>query len=110
MEETQVRLAEELSEVCRDYCSVTWDKTLNVAGVPTDSVWRLPKSIFYPSEIREVLADAPEASEQPAAILDAIPIAEITKGSGQVAVQSKDAEGEKGKGKKPSFKSKDPSK
>ena len=26
MEETKVRLTEELSEVCRDYYSVTWDK------------------------------------------------------------------------------------
>ena len=51
VEETQVRLAEELSEVCRDYCSVIWDKTLNVSGVPADSVWRLSESIFYPSEI-----------------------------------------------------------
>ena len=25
VEETKVRLAEELSEVCRDYCGVTWD-------------------------------------------------------------------------------------
>ena len=38
VEETQVRLAEELSEVCRDYCSITWDKALNVAGVLADSV------------------------------------------------------------------------
>ena len=37
VKETQVRLAKELSEVCRDYCSVTWDKALSVAGVPTDS-------------------------------------------------------------------------
>ena len=41
MEETEVRLIEELSEVCRDYCSITWDKALNAAGVPTDSAWRL---------------------------------------------------------------------
>ena len=40
MEEMQVRLAEELSEVCRDYYNVTWDRALSVAGVPTDSVWR----------------------------------------------------------------------
>ena len=25
VEETKVRLAEELSEVCRDYCGMTWD-------------------------------------------------------------------------------------
>ena len=38
VEETEVRLAEELSEVCWDYCDVTWDKALIVAGVPTNSV------------------------------------------------------------------------
>lgn len=112
----QVRLAKELSELYRDYCSITWDKALNVAGVPADSAWRLPENVFYPPEIREVLAVAPEISEQPAATLDAIPIAEITKGSSQVTDQGEDAEGEKGKGKgkdkgkKLSSKSKDPSK
>ena len=30
VEETQVRLAAELSEVCRDYCNMTWDKALTV--------------------------------------------------------------------------------
>ena len=72
---------------------------------------RFPENIFYPPEIGEVPADAPKASEHPAAIPDAIPLAEITGGSGQVSVQSEEAEGEKGKGKgkgkKPSFKAKD---
>ena len=36
IDETQIRLADELSEVCRDYCNVTW--ALSVAGGPTDSV------------------------------------------------------------------------
>ena len=40
VEETQARLTEELAEVCRDYCNVTWDEALNVAGVPVDSTWR----------------------------------------------------------------------
>ena len=108
MEETEARLTEELSEVCRDYCSITWDKALNAAGVPADSTWRQPENVFYTPEIREVPADAPEAFEQPTVIPDAIPIAEITKGSGQVIVQSEDVKGEKGKGKKPSSKSKGP--
>ena len=69
---------------------------------------------LLPPEIREVPADTPETSEQPAAIPNAIPITEITKGSSQVTDQGEEAEGEKGKGKgkgkKPSSKSKDPSK
>jgi len=73
---------------------------------------RLLENVFYPPEIREVLADAPEASEQPAAIPDAIPTTEITRGSSQVTVLGEDAAREKGKGKgkgkKPSSKSKDP--
>ena len=107
-----------MSRNCQNYagttCSVTWDKALKVAGVPTDSAWRLPENVFYPPEIREVPANAPETSKQPTAIPDAIPITEITKGSSQVTYQGEEAEGEKGKGKgkgkKPSSKSKDPSK
>ena len=99
VEETQVRLTEELLEVCGDYCSVTWDKALSVAGVPTNSVWRLPGSIFYPPEIQEVLANAPKSSEQPMAIPDAIPLTETMKRSSQAGNQGKGAEEEKGKGK-----------
>ena len=47
VDETKIRLAEELLEVCRDYCDVTWDKALTVAGVLTDSVLRLLGSIYY---------------------------------------------------------------
>lgn len=70
MEKTQVRLAEELSEVCRDYCNVTWDRAMTVVGVPVNSVWRLPESVYYHLEICEVLAaissppaPAPKSSE-----------------------------------------------
>ena len=38
VEETQIRLVEELSEVCRDYYNATWDRALSVAGVFADSV------------------------------------------------------------------------
>ena len=107
VEETQVRLTEELLEVCKDYCSVTWDKALSVAGVPVDSVQRLLGSVFYPLEIREVPTDAPKSSEQPIAIPDAIPLIETAKGSSQAGEQGQGAEGEKGKGKKLFAKSKD---
>ena len=40
VEETQIRIAEELSEVCRDYSSVTWAEALNLARVPADSELR----------------------------------------------------------------------
>ena len=38
VKEMQVRLVEELSEVCKDYCNATWDRALSVAGVLADSV------------------------------------------------------------------------
>ena len=54
MEEIEIRIAEELSEVCRDYCDVTCDKVLTVAEVPVDSVLTLPGSIYYHPQIREI--------------------------------------------------------
>nr|POE80705.1 hypothetical protein CFP56_18904 [Quercus suber] len=38
-EETEVRLAKELAEVCRDYYKVTRVEALNLVEVPTDSKW-----------------------------------------------------------------------
>ena len=37
VKETQARLTEEFSVVCRDYCDISWGKALDVAGVPVDS-------------------------------------------------------------------------
>ena len=45
VQETQSRLTEEFSAVARDYCDITWDKALDAAEVPTDSVLRQPESI-----------------------------------------------------------------
>ena len=82
MEEIEARLSKELPEVCRDYCSISWAQALNAAGIPTDSALRLSQNVFFPPEIREFPADATEVSEQPTTIPDAIPLAEITGGSG----------------------------
>ena len=72
VEETQIRLAEDLAEVCKDYCKVTWEESFNLVGVPIDSEWRQPGSVYYHPKIREVLAAilfpsalAPESSGQP---------------------------------------------
>ena len=54
VQETQNRLTEEFSAVARDYCDITWGKTLDVAGIPADSNLRRPKSIYYDSDIREL--------------------------------------------------------
>ena len=37
VEETQAKLTEEFSIVCKDYCDISWGKALNVAGVPVNS-------------------------------------------------------------------------
>ena len=37
VEETQAKLTEELSAVCRNYCDISWGKALDVAGVLVDS-------------------------------------------------------------------------
>lgn len=37
VQETEVRLVEELAEVCRDYCREVWTEALNLAGVPATS-------------------------------------------------------------------------
>ena len=101
MEETEVRLVEELLEVCRDYCDITWNKALTIIGVPADSVWRLSENICYHPEIRKV-PDAPspptptpESSEQPLAIPDALALLEISKGSNQADDQGQRVEGER---------------
>ena len=83
VEETKVRLAKELLVVCRDYCGVTWDKALTIVGVFVDSVWRLPESVYYYPQIREIstasspLALAPKSFEYPLSIPNALPLPEI---------------------------------
>ena len=72
MEETEAKFSEELPEVCRDYCSISWAHALDAAEVPADSALRLPEKVFFPPEIREILVGAPEASEQVMVIPDAI--------------------------------------
>ena len=42
------RLAEEVAEVCMDYCSVTWAAALNSTGVPAESELRKAERVFYP--------------------------------------------------------------
>ena len=78
-EETEARLSEELPEVCRDYCSISWAHALDAAGVLADSALRLPEKVFFPPEIREIPDGAPEASEQALVIPDAIPLLDNAK-------------------------------
>ena len=74
----------------------------------------MPEKVFFPPEIWEIPDDAAGTSKQATDVPKAIPLAETAGGSGQVAVQAEDVEGEKnkgkGKGKRTSFKAKDPTK
>ena len=117
VEETQVRLAEELVEVCRDYCNATWDEAFNVVGVPADSAWRQHGSIYYHPNIREIPGAipssstlAPETSEQPLTAQVALPLPEASKGPNQAGNQGQGADGAKdqakGKDTKPSSEAK----
>ena len=90
VEETQARLTEELTAVCRDYCSISWGKALDAVGVPVGSDLRRPMSIYYDLEIRELPGSnsshpeqATQVSAQPKA--DQVPPAplEVPKDSNQ---------------------------
>ena len=103
VEETQARLIEELTAVCRDYCSISWGKALDAVGVPVGSDLRRPMSIYYDPEIRELPGSnsshpkqATQVSAQPKA--DQVPPAplEVPKDSNQGDGQGKKAEDPKG--------------
>ena len=78
-EETEARLSEEIPEVCKEYCSISWAHALDAAGIPADSALRLPGNVFFPPEIQENPDGPPEASEQATAIPDAIPVLDKAK-------------------------------
>ena len=54
VEETQARLTEELSAICRDYCDISCGKALDAVVVPVGSNLRRPESIYYDPEICEL--------------------------------------------------------
>ena len=106
VEETQARLTEEFSVVCRDYCDISWGKALDVVGVPVDSDLRRPESIYYDPEIRELsgldsshLGQVTQVSVQLKA--DQVPPTplEVPKDSNQDASKGKEIETLKGKDK-----------
>ena len=71
VEETQSRLTEEFASVARDYCDVTWEKSLDTAGVPTDSSLRRLESVYYDPNIQPLPGSDPPPSEQPAPVSEA---------------------------------------
>ena len=51
VQETEARLAKELTVVCRDYCSEVWAKALNRVEFSTTSEWRLAENVYYLEDI-----------------------------------------------------------
>ena len=65
--------------MCREYCSISWARALDAAGIPADSVLRLPENVFYPQEIQENSGGAQAASEQDLAVPDTVPVLDKAK-------------------------------
>ena len=65
VEETQAKLIEELSTVCREYCDISWGKALDAVGVPVGSDFRRPENIYYNPEICELPCLTPLTSNWP---------------------------------------------
>ena len=106
VQETQSRLTEEFSAVARDYCDITWGKALDVAGVPADSVLRRPESIYYESDIHELLGSESPPPEHPTKVSEVpitiqVPLAfrEVPTDYGPDAGQGKEVEAPQGKDK-----------
>ena len=106
VEETQAKLIEELSTVCREYCDISWGKALDAVGVPVGSDFRRPENIYYNPEICELpgpdsshLKLATQAFEQ-SMVDQALPTPlEAPKESNQDGGQGKKAEDLKGMSK-----------
>ena len=54
VKDTEVRLAEEVATVCREYITLSWGVALDRATVPTDSDLRKTENIFFPEDVREI--------------------------------------------------------
>ena len=99
-------MADELVEVCRDYCKEVWLEALNLAWVPAASERRKARNIYYSPDIREVPADlpsspalAPLSIKQPLTTEAFLPPLEVPKDPSQVGDQGQGAKKAKDKGK-----------
>ena len=94
VQETEIWLADELAEVCRDYCEEVWAKVLNRARVHAASEWKSTENIFYPEDIHEVpivfpspVALALPSSKQPSTTQSFLSPPEVSKGPGKASDQ-----------------------
>ena len=69
--DTEVRLAEEVATVCREYIITSWGVALDRAAVLADSNLRKAENIFFSEDIREIPDEV--ASEKPLPTDSSIP-------------------------------------
>ena len=63
--DTEVRLAEEVATVCREYITTSWGVALDRAAVPADSDLRKAENIFFPEDVREIPNEVASAEPLP---------------------------------------------
>ena len=63
VKDTEVRLAEEVATICREYITLSWGVALNRATVPVDSDLRKTENIFFPEDVCEIPDEV--ATEEP---------------------------------------------
>ena len=51
--EIEVRLTAEVTAVCKEYCTETYNQALNQARIPVDSDLRRVDQVYYPEDLRE---------------------------------------------------------
>ena len=63
--ETEAKLTAEVMVVCRDYCTKTYNQSLNRVGVPVDFDLRSVDQMYYPEDIREDTSAFPPLAALP---------------------------------------------
>ena len=51
--ETEARLTVEVTAVCKEYCTKTYNQALDRAGIPVDFDLRRVDQVYYPEDLRE---------------------------------------------------------
>ena len=54
VKDTEVKLAEEVAAVCKEYITLSWGVALDRAAVPADSDLRKTENIFFLEDVREI--------------------------------------------------------
>ena len=74
VEETKTRLVEEVTVVYRDYCTKTYFKALNQAGVPADFELQRAENVYFSEDIREDPTAPPPLTTLPHSLPEQPPI------------------------------------